>query len=99
MKKIEAIVKPFKLEEVKDALGEVGTVVRHEVEVRAVGIRVQLAEEGRILLGHRFYFKTIDCAVVGRANKLVPVPAGYFSLLCIRSDRLEVFAAILIAEE
>ncbi len=37
MKKIEAIVKPFKLEEVKDALAEVGVVVMSVSEVKGFG--------------------------------------------------------------
>lgn len=37
MKKIEAIVKPFKLEEVKDALGEVGVSGMTITEVKGFG--------------------------------------------------------------
>ena len=37
MKKIEAIIKPFKLEEVKDALAEVGVVGMSVREVKGVG--------------------------------------------------------------
>jgi len=37
MKKIEAIIKPFKLEEVKDALGEVGIEVMTVTEVKGFG--------------------------------------------------------------
>lgn len=37
MKKIEAIIKPFKLDEVKDALGEVGIVGITITEVRGFG--------------------------------------------------------------
>jgi nitrogen regulatory protein PII len=37
MKKIEAIVKPFKLEEVKDALGEVGVEGMTVTEVKGFG--------------------------------------------------------------
>lgn len=37
MKKIEAIVKPFKLEEVKDALGEVGIEGMTVTEVKGFG--------------------------------------------------------------
>src|SRR5512140_2113092 len=37
MKKIEAIVKPFKLEEVKDALGEVGINGMTVTEVKGFG--------------------------------------------------------------
>jgi len=37
MKKIEAIVKPFKLEEVKDALGEVGITGMTVIEVKGFG--------------------------------------------------------------
>jgi nitrogen regulatory protein P-II 1 len=37
MKKIEAIIKPFKLEEVKDALGEVGIEGMTVSEVRGFG--------------------------------------------------------------
>jgi nitrogen regulatory protein PII len=37
MKKIEAIIKPFKLEEVKDALSEVGVEGMTVVEVRGFG--------------------------------------------------------------
>jgi nitrogen regulatory protein PII len=37
MKKIEAIVKPFKLEEVKDALGEVGVEGMTITEVKGFG--------------------------------------------------------------
>ncbi len=37
MKKIEAIVKPFKLEEVKDALGEVGITGMTVSEVKGFG--------------------------------------------------------------
>ena len=37
MKKIEAIIKPFKLEEVKDALGEVGIEGMTVVEVKGFG--------------------------------------------------------------
>jgi len=37
MKKIEAIVKPFKLEEVKDALGEIGVVGMTVTEVKGFG--------------------------------------------------------------
>tara|TARA_Y100000994_G_C15594279_1_gene401908 strand:+ start:173 stop:511 length:339 start_codon:yes stop_codon:yes gene_type:complete len=37
MKKIEAIVKPFKLEEVKDALAEVGVVGMSVSEVKGFG--------------------------------------------------------------
>lgn len=37
MKKIEAIVKPFKLEEVKDALGEIGIEGMTITEVRGFG--------------------------------------------------------------
>jgi nitrogen regulatory protein P-II 1 len=37
MKKIEAIVKPFKLEEVKDALAEVGVVGMSVTEVKGFG--------------------------------------------------------------
>jgi nitrogen regulatory protein PII len=37
MKKIEAIVKPFKLEEVKDALGEVGITGMTVTEVKGFG--------------------------------------------------------------
>jgi nitrogen regulatory protein PII len=37
MKKIEAIVKPFKLEEIKDALGEVGVSGMTVTEVKGFG--------------------------------------------------------------
>src|SRR5256885_12096376 len=37
MKKIEAIVKPFKLEEVKDALGELGIEGMTVIEVKGFG--------------------------------------------------------------
>ena len=37
MKKIEAIIKPFKLEEVKDALAEVGVVGMSVSEVKGFG--------------------------------------------------------------
>ena len=37
MKKIEAIVKPFKLEEVKDALGDIGIEGMTVVEVKGFG--------------------------------------------------------------
>ncbi len=37
MKKIEAIIKPFKLEEVRDALGEVGITGMTVTEVRGFG--------------------------------------------------------------
>ena len=37
MKKIEAIIKPFKLDEVKDALGEVGVHGLTAVEVKGFG--------------------------------------------------------------
>jgi nitrogen regulatory protein P-II 1 len=37
MKKIEAIIKPFKLEEVKDALGEMGIEGMTVVEVKGFG--------------------------------------------------------------
>ena len=37
MKKIEAIVKPFKLEEVRDALSEVGVVGMSVSEVKGFG--------------------------------------------------------------
>jgi len=37
MKKIEAIIKPFKLEEVKDALGEVGVTGMTVTEVKGFG--------------------------------------------------------------
>jgi nitrogen regulatory protein P-II 1 len=37
MKKIEAIVKPFKLEEVKDALGEIGIEGMTVIEVKGFG--------------------------------------------------------------
>ena len=37
MKKIEAIIKPFKLEEVKDALGEVGIEGMTVLEVKGFG--------------------------------------------------------------
>jgi len=37
MKKIEAIIKPFKLEEVKDALGEIGIEGMTVVEVKGFG--------------------------------------------------------------
>ncbi len=37
MKKIEAIIKPFKLEEVKDALGEVGVEGMTVIEVKGFG--------------------------------------------------------------
>ncbi len=37
MKKIEAIIKPFKLEEVKDALGEIGIEGMTIVEVKGFG--------------------------------------------------------------
>ncbi len=37
MKKIEAIIKPFKLEEVKDALGEIGVEGMTVVEVKGFG--------------------------------------------------------------
>ena len=37
MKKIEAIIKPFKLEEVKDALGEIGIEGMTVSEVRGFG--------------------------------------------------------------
>jgi len=37
MKKIEAIVKPFKLEEVKDALGEIGVTGMTVTEVKGFG--------------------------------------------------------------
>src|SRR6202051_3494038 len=37
MKKIEAIIKPFKLEEVKDALGELGIAGMTVIEVKGFG--------------------------------------------------------------
>ena len=37
MKKIEAIIKPFKLEEVKDALGEMGVEGMTVIEVKGFG--------------------------------------------------------------
>ena len=37
MKKIEAIIKPFKLEEVKDALGEIGVEGMTVIEVKGFG--------------------------------------------------------------
>ena len=37
MKKIEAIIKPFKLEEVKDALGEIGIDGMTITEVKGFG--------------------------------------------------------------
>ena len=37
MKKIEAIIKPFKLEEVKDALAEIGVVGMSVSEVKGLG--------------------------------------------------------------
>src|SRR5947209_12221896 len=39
MKKIEAILKPFKLEEVKDALGEVGITGMTVSEVKGFGLQ------------------------------------------------------------
>jgi nitrogen regulatory protein P-II 1 len=37
MKKIEAVIKPFKIEEVKDALGEVGIAGMTVIEVKGFG--------------------------------------------------------------
>src|SRR5262245_56139895 len=37
MKKIEAIIKPFKLEEVKDALGQIGITGMTVIEVKGFG--------------------------------------------------------------
>ena len=37
MKKIEAIIKPFKLDEIKDALGEIGITGMTVVEVKGFG--------------------------------------------------------------
>ena len=37
MKKIEAIIKPYKLEEVRDALGELGVTGMTVTEVRGFG--------------------------------------------------------------
>ena len=37
MKKVEAIIKPFKLEEVKDALGEIGIEGMTVIEVKGFG--------------------------------------------------------------
>ena len=39
MKKIEAIIKPFKIEEVKDALGEIGVEGMTVTEVKGLGVR------------------------------------------------------------
>jgi nitrogen regulatory protein P-II 1 len=37
MKKIEAVIKPFKLDEVKDALGEIGVIGMTVTEVKGFG--------------------------------------------------------------
>jgi nitrogen regulatory protein P-II 1 len=37
MKKIEAVIKPFKIEEVKDALGEIGIAGMTVIEVKGFG--------------------------------------------------------------
>ena len=47
MKKIEAIIKPYKLEEVRDALGEMGVTGMTVTEVRGYGHRKGHAEHFR----------------------------------------------------
>jgi nitrogen regulatory protein P-II 1 len=44
MKKIEAIIKPYKLEEVRDALGELGVTGMTVTEVRGFGRRTGATE-------------------------------------------------------
>ena len=40
MKKIEAIIKPFKVEEVKDALGEIGVAGLTIIEAKGCGRQI-----------------------------------------------------------
>ena len=53
MKKIEAIIRPFKLEEVKEALSEIGLVGMTVTEVKGVGRQE----------GHSEIYRGSECAV------------------------------------
>ena len=69
MKKIEAIIKPFKLEEVKDALGEV--VITDERLDAAVAAIVKAAKTGKIGDG-KVFVSPIEEAVRIRTEEKGP---------------------------
>jgi nitrogen regulatory protein P-II 1 len=66
MKKIEAIIKPFKLEEVQDALGEIGIEGMTVSEVRGFGRQKGHTE---IFRGSEY---TIDCLPKIKIELVVP---------------------------
>src|SRR5208282_1828517 len=82
-----------------DLLGEVGAVVGSEMKMRAVGRRVQLADQCIVLLGRGFDFEAVDRAVVGRADQLVPDSAGSFAVDCVGGDVFEIFPSVLVAQK
>ena len=49
MKKIEAIIKPFKLDEVKEALQEAGIQGLSVIEVKGFGVRFCVAKPRRLI--------------------------------------------------
>jgi nitrogen regulatory protein P-II 1 len=84
MKKIEAIIKPFKLEEVKSGLAELGVEGMTVIEVKAYGSKIQ-SEQGQFNPGPARFLPKLKVELIVRNELLASAVAAIKQ--CARTGR------------
>jgi hypothetical protein len=75
---------------------KIGAVARDGVKVRNVRGRIQLFDEREVLLPSRLDLKAVNRAIVRRTDELVPIAGGRLAVSYIRSDYLQILAAVAV---
>src|ERR1035441_6602427 len=90
----QAAMQGVRVIEVEHTLGEIGAVVRSQVEMRLVRRRIILADQSIVPLWGSFNLETVNGAIVRRSHELVPVAAGSFAILRVGRYVFQIFAAV-----
>jgi len=94
-----AAVQRFWVIQIDDVFHEIGAVARNGMKVRNVRGRIQLFDEREVLLPSRLDLKTVNRAIVRRADQLVPISGGRLAVSNIRSDYLQMLAAVAVPQK
>ena len=89
----------FRIIKIKHSFGEVGAVIRSQVEMRHIRRRVIFADQSIILFGSCFNFETIDGAVIGRPDQLIPIATGSRAILSVGHDIFKILAPVTVAQK
>src|ERR1041385_7121911 len=82
----DAAMQRFGIVEVNYIAGKIGAIAEKQVKVSAIPFGVKPFDECIILSFAGFNGKTVDAAVIRRANQLYPLSSGNFKLVVIWRD-------------